>query len=107
MGRRWELIAAQETVDQIRSDIGADSLGYLTRDGLIEAVGQPRDGFCMACFTGDYPMDVPQELDKLSLEPPDWVRDRHDIEWEASNGPGQEKRRVRIWEPHEAVAPSP
>jgi len=107
MGRRWELIAAQETVEEIRRDIGADSLGYLTRDGLIGAVGQPRDGFCMACFTGEYPMDVPQELDKLSLEPPDWVRDRHDIEWEASNGPGQEKRRVRVWEPHEAAAPSP
>jgi amidophosphoribosyltransferase len=107
MGRRWELIAAQETVEEIRRDIGADSLGYLTRDGLIGAVGQPRDGFCMACFTGEYPMDVPQELDKLSLEPPDWVRDRHDIEWEASNGPGQDKRRVRVWEPHEAVAPSP
>ncbi len=98
MGRRWELIAARETIDEIRDDIGADSLGYLTEQGLIEAVGQPRESFCMACFTGEYPMDVPQELDKLSLEPPDWARDRHEIEWEQSNGPGQGTRRRHIWE---------
>lgn len=106
MGRRWELIAARETVEEIRRDIGADSLGYLTEQGLIEAVGQPRESFCMACFTGEYPMDVPRELDKLSLEPPEWARDRHDIEWEASNGPGQGHRRRRIWETEEAGAPT-
>ena len=105
MGRRWELIAAQETVDEIRRDIGADSLGYLTEQGLVDAVGQPRESFCMACFTGQYPMDVPRELDKLGLEPPDWVRDRHDIEWVATNGPGQENRRRRIWDSEEAVLP--
>jgi hypothetical protein len=37
----------------------------------------------MACFTGDYPMEVPQELDKLGLEPPAWARDHHDVEWES------------------------
>jgi amidophosphoribosyltransferase len=105
MGRRWELIAARETIEEIKTDIGADSLGYLTEQGLIEAVGQPRGSFCMACFTGEYPMDVPQELDKLSLEPPDWARDRHEIEWEQSNGPGQGRRR-RIWEIEEAVVPT-
>jgi amidophosphoribosyltransferase len=82
MGRRWELIAAHETVEEIRRDIGADSLGYLSADGLIEAVAQPKDKFCMACFSGDYPMPVPQELDKLGLEPPAWARDRHEVEWE-------------------------
>ncbi len=59
----------------------------------------------MACFTGSYPMEVPQELDKLGLEPPAWVRDRHDIEWEQSNGPGQERRR-KIWETEEAPTPA-
>jgi amidophosphoribosyltransferase len=102
MGHRWELIAAQETIEEIRRDIGADTLGYLSVRGLVESTGQPRDAFCMACFTGQYPLDVPQELDKLALETPDWVRDRHDIEWEATNGPGQE-RRPHIWET--AVAP--
>jgi hypothetical protein len=68
-------------------------------------VGQPRESFCMACFTGSYPMDVPQELDKLSLETPAWVRDRHDIEWEVTNGPRQGKR-SRIWDAP-AAAPTP
>ena len=82
MGRRWELIAARETVEEIREDIGADSLGYLSPEGLVSAIGQPGGSFCMACFTGQYPMEVPQELDKLGLEPPAWARDRHDIDWE-------------------------
>ena len=74
MGRRWELIAARETVEEIRADIGADSLGYISRaGGLTAATSQPRESFCMACFTGKYPMDVPQELDKLGLEPPAWA----------------------------------
>jgi len=93
MGRRWELIAAKETVEEIRRDIGADSLGYLSREGLVTAVGQPRESFCMACFTGDYPMAVPQELDKLGLEPPAWARDRHEVEWESEQAPR------RVWEP--------
>ena len=82
MGRRWELIAAHETVEEIRQDIGADSLGYLSREGLVESIGQPRDSFCMACFTGEYPMPVPRELDKLGLEAPQDARDRHAIDWE-------------------------
>jgi amidophosphoribosyltransferase len=82
MGHRWELIAAHETLEEIRRDIGADSLGYLSPEGLITAVGQKKDSFCMACFTGDYPMEVPRELDKLGLEPPAWARDGHDVEWE-------------------------
>jgi amidophosphoribosyltransferase len=82
MGRRWELIAARETVDEICRDIGADSLGYLSPQGLVAAIGQPGESFCMACFTGNYPMEVPQELDKLGLEPPAWARDRHEIDWE-------------------------
>ncbi|HWC28586.1 MAG TPA: phosphoribosyltransferase family protein, partial [Dehalococcoidia bacterium] len=82
MGRRWELIAARETVEEIRVDIGADSLGYLTPEGLVGTLNQPADTLCMACFTGRYPMPVPQELDKLGLEPPAWARDAHDIDWE-------------------------
>jgi amidophosphoribosyltransferase len=82
MGRRWELIAARETHEEIRNSIGADTLGYLSPEGLVGAIGQPEDTFCTSCFTGRYPMPVPQELDKLSLEAPSWVRDAHDIDWE-------------------------
>jgi amidophosphoribosyltransferase len=68
MATRWELIAAQKTVPQVRDFIGADSLGYLSIDGLIKAVGLPEDTFCLACFTGDYPIPVQLEMDKLALE---------------------------------------
>jgi amidophosphoribosyltransferase len=68
MATRWELIAAQKTIPEIRDFIGADSLGYLSIDGLVKAVALPKDIFCMACFTGDYPIPVQLEMDKLVLE---------------------------------------
>ena len=68
MATRWELIAAQKTVPEIRDFIGADSLGFLSIDGLIKAVALPKDIFCMACFTGNYPIPVQLEMDKLALE---------------------------------------
>ena len=68
MATRWELIAAQKTVPEIRDFIGADSLGYLSIDGLIKAVALPKETFCTACFTGDYPIPVQLEMDKLALE---------------------------------------
>ncbi len=68
MASRRELIAAQNTVPEIRDFIDADSLGYMSIDGLIEAVALPKDIFCLACFTGDYPIPVQLEMDKLALE---------------------------------------
>src|SRR5205085_8032928 len=66
--RREELIAARLDIPGICRHIDADSLGYLSLDGLIEAIGLPRETFCHACFTGDYPMPVQLDLDKLVLE---------------------------------------
>ena len=68
MATRGELIAAQKTIPEIRDFIGADSLGYLSLEGLIKAVALPRDTFCLACFTGDYPIPIQLEMDKLALE---------------------------------------
>ena len=68
MASRWELIAAQKTIPEIRDSLGADSLGYLTIEDLIEAVALPKEIFCLACFTGDYPIPVQLEMDKLALE---------------------------------------
>jgi amidophosphoribosyltransferase len=68
MATRRELIAAQKAVPEIRDFIGADSLGYLSVDGLIKAVALPKSHFCLACFTGDYPIPVQLEMDKLALE---------------------------------------
>lgn len=70
MATRRELIAARKSIEEIRDFIGADSLGYLSIEGLLKSVGMPRELFCMACFTGDYPMPVQLEMDKLSLEIP-------------------------------------
>lgn len=67
-GRRSELIAASHSTEEIRQVIGADSLGYLSQEGLLEAVGGRREARCTACFDGLYPTDVPLELDKLALE---------------------------------------
>jgi len=68
MASRWQLIAARKTIPEIREYLGADSLGYLSLDGLIRAVDLPRDIFCLACFTGVYPIPVQIEMDKLALE---------------------------------------
>ncbi|MFH1648090.1 MAG: amidophosphoribosyltransferase [Chloroflexota bacterium] len=68
MATRRELIAAQKSIPEICEFIGADSLGYLSIEGLIKAVDLPRDRFCLACFTGDYPIPVQLEMDKLALE---------------------------------------
>jgi len=68
MATRWELIAAQKTIPEIKDFIGADSLGYLSIEGLIKAVALPRDIFCQACFTGDYPIPIQLDMDKLALE---------------------------------------
>ena len=68
MATKWELIAARKTVPEIKEHLGADSLGYLSLDGLIRAVDLPKDIFCLACFTGAYPIPVQIEMDKLALE---------------------------------------
>jgi amidophosphoribosyltransferase len=68
MATRRELIAAQKSVPEICEFIGADTLGYLSVEGLIKAVDLPRDNFCLACFTGNYPIPVQLEMDKLALE---------------------------------------
>jgi len=68
MATQWELIASRQSIEEIREHIGADSLHYLSLDGLMRAVEQPKDSFCTACFTGDYPMPVQLQMDKLVFE---------------------------------------
>ena len=68
MATRRELIAANKSEDEIRQFIDADSLGYLSVKGLLKVVGGSGGGFCDACFTGNYPIPVQLEMDKLVLE---------------------------------------
>jgi len=65
--RRSELIASSHTVEEIRKFIQADSLGYLSRDGMYRAVGDLQAELCDACFTGNYPVPIPRET-KASLK---------------------------------------
>jgi len=64
------LIASRMSVAQIREHIGADSLGYLSEEGLVEAIGLPESTLCNACFHGRYPMPIEVGQDKFALETP-------------------------------------
>ena len=68
MATRRELIAANMTTEEIGQHLRADSLGYLSHEGLVRAVGLEKSMLCMACFTGDHPIPVQLEMDKLGLE---------------------------------------
>src|SRR5690606_26595250 len=57
---RAELLANGLSVEEVRQTIGADTLGYLSEDGMIEATEQPRSSLCTACFTGKYPIPIPE-----------------------------------------------
>lgn len=62
---REELIAANNSIDEIAKHIGVDSLGYLSLDGMLASAPDGPHGFCHACFSGDYPTAPPTDPDKL------------------------------------------
>lgn len=67
--KQKNLIAYGKTVEQIRQEIGADSLEFLSLDSLKEITKDCKvDGFCDGCFTGKYPIEVPDEIDKDRFE---------------------------------------
>jgi amidophosphoribosyltransferase len=70
MASRGELAAAKWSIEQIKEHIEATSLGYLSVDGVVRAVGKPKDQFCLACFNGEYPISVPEDLKKDMFEKP-------------------------------------
>ena len=71
MSTREEMIAHGRTVEEIADELGADSLHYLSLDGVYEAVGVSRDTHCDACFTGEYPLDGTEDArGKYALELP-------------------------------------
>jgi amidophosphoribosyltransferase len=67
-GRRSELLAHNLTVDEIRDFLNVDSIAFITLDRLIASTGANGAGFCDACFTGNYPVEVPVALSKGVLE---------------------------------------
>jgi amidophosphoribosyltransferase len=67
-GKRSELLAADMSVGEIADYLGVDSLAYLDLDRLIAATGSSPESFCTACFSGEYPTDVPESDTKHALE---------------------------------------
>jgi len=65
---RKKLVGAQYSVEEIREMIGADSLGYLSVEGLYDSIDMPKDSLCKACFDGNYPMEVPKTADKFRFD---------------------------------------
>ncbi len=66
--RREELIAARYGVEEIRRFIGADSLGYLSREGMLQAAGVDQGQVCTACWTDEYPVALPRaQAEQLRL----------------------------------------
>ncbi|MGK7875580.1 MAG: amidophosphoribosyltransferase [Xenococcaceae cyanobacterium] len=65
-----QLIAATKSVEEIATQIGVDSLAYLSWEGMLQATGEDPNSFCSACFTGDYPVPIPDKVkrSKLMLE---------------------------------------
>ena len=81
MPNQDELIGARMSVDEIRTHIGADSLAYLSHEGMVAATEIPSDEFCTACFSSRYPVPIPTEelrtkhvLEELDEEHSPWGR---------------------------------
>lgn len=62
MATKEELLAVDRTNEEIKNEIGVDSVGYISIDGLVDAIGTPREDLCLGCITGKYPTVIPPEL---------------------------------------------
>ncbi len=65
---RNKLMAANYSLDDIRKYLNADSLAYLSQDGMVKATGLDKKSFCMACYDGDYPVPYDPKIDKHIME---------------------------------------
>ncbi len=65
-----QLIASSQSVEEVRDFIGADSLAYLSREDMVAATGRRPEDFCLACFDGEYPVEIPDSVKqgKMALE---------------------------------------
>lgn len=70
MASKGELAAAKMTIPELEKYLGATSLGYLSVEGAANAVGKENGRYCLACFTGQYPIPVPEDLTKHAFDDP-------------------------------------
>ncbi|BAT55305.1 amidophosphoribosyltransferase [Nostoc sp. NIES-3756] len=62
-----QLIAATKSVEEIAKQLEVDTLAYLSWDGMLEATGEDKNSFCSACFTGNYPVTIPEQVKRSKL----------------------------------------
>jgi amidophosphoribosyltransferase len=62
MNTRTQLVAANHSVEEIRALLGADSLSYISLEGLQTSIGHDPRSLCTGCLTGQYPVDIPGEV---------------------------------------------
>ena len=60
--------ASTRTIEEIRRFLEVDSLSYLSHEGMLGCVKMPTNQYCTACFSGDYPVDVTEPVDKFAME---------------------------------------
>jgi amidophosphoribosyltransferase len=62
-----QLVAFSQSEEEVRAFLGADSLHYLSYDGMIRATGLPEETFCTSCFTGEYPIDIEERKKEVAM----------------------------------------
>ena len=67
---RGELVAANKSMEELRESLGLDTLGYLSVEGMLRCVSSPPEQFCVACWSGNYPTSVSDEVTKFVHEAP-------------------------------------
>jgi len=65
---RSKLMAANHSLEEIRKYLSADSVHYLSQEGMVKATGLPKDNFCMACYDGNYPVPYDSQFNKNVIE---------------------------------------
>jgi amidophosphoribosyltransferase len=70
MATREELIAADKSIEEIRAEINADSLAYLSIDAIAESLDSQQIDLCLGCVTGEYPYDIEGETTDREVNRP-------------------------------------
>ncbi|HBP57399.1 MAG TPA: amidophosphoribosyltransferase, partial [Verrucomicrobiales bacterium] len=65
---RNKLLATKFNIKEIEQHLGADSVGYLSENGLVQSTNQPKENFCMACYNGEYPVSYNPMIGKDIIE---------------------------------------
>lgn len=68
MATKKELIASNKEIEEIREYLGVDSLGYLSVESLVECIGIPKDELCTGCLTGEYPTELPVDIEEYEAK---------------------------------------